>query len=133
MTFHKFLYYIIPIHYLHFIWHVWWSFLLLGPAPAGVTDQIYNITKSISEYLTVPDLKVDIDSVGTKQFTVDGKQFTVQIVDPVQDYMDYMKEIFDFSAIKNLLTGSGGKPPFKILMNALHGGKIHSLLFQIHR
>jgi phosphoglucomutase len=92
-----------------------------GPAPAGVTDKIFNLTKTISEYLTVPELKVDIDTLGTQQFTVNGKPFTVQIVDPVQDYMDYMKEIFDFSAIKNLLSGSGGKPSFKILMNALHG------------
>ena len=93
-----------------------------GPAPAGVTDHIYDLTKKISEYHTVPDLKVDISTKGTQQFTVDDKQFTVEVIDSVQDYMDYMKTIFDFDAIRSLLSGSGGQPKLKVLINALSGG-----------
>lgn len=67
---------------------------------------------------------VDITELGNKQFTVDGRPFTVEIIDSVADYMALMKEIFDFNAIKRLLTGADGKPPLSILVNALHGGKI---------
>ena len=43
-------------------------------------------------------------------------------MDSVKDYTEYMKEIFDFPAIKSYIQGAGGKP-FNVLFNALHGGK----------
>lgn len=46
----------------------------------------------------------------------------MEVVDSVAEYVEYMKEIFDFAAIKNLLHGANG-PPLKILINAMHGGK----------
>ena len=54
---------------------------------------------------------------------MDGNPFTVEIMDSVKDYVEYMKEIFDFGAIKELLHGAGGQPPLKVLINAMHGGK----------
>lgn len=95
---------------------------LIGPAPAAVTDHIYDLTQKVNQYHTVPDMKVDISTNGTQQFTVDDKPFTVEVTDSVQDYMDYMKEIFDFGAIKGLLSGSDGQPKLKVLINALSGG-----------
>jgi len=92
-----------------------------GPAPAGVTDKIYELSNSISEYHICPDLTPDISKISTQEFSVDGNPFTLQIMDSVQDYMDFMKEIFDFAAIRGFITGSGGKPPLKVVMNALHG------------
>ena len=94
----------------------------LGPAPEAVTNAIFEMTKSLSSYKICPDLKVDFSSVGTKQFQVDGKQFTVEVVDTVADYVQYMKEIFDFASIKSLLGGAGG---FNILLDAMNGGIIH--------
>jgi len=47
----------------------------------------------------------------------------VQIVDTTQDYAELMREIFDFAAIKGLLTGAGGQPKLTVLVNALHGGE----------
>eukprot|EP00914_Ancora_sagittata_P010215 GHVO01019707.1.p1 GENE.GHVO01019707.1~~GHVO01019707.1.p1 ORF type:complete len:560 (-),score=70.55 GHVO01019707.1:660-2339(-) len=91
-----------------------------GPAPASVTDHIFALTTTIKEYRTTPDLKPDISKVGTQSFTVDGKPFTLQVIDSVQDYLDYMKEIFDFSAIKALMTGAGGTK-LEVLMNSMHG------------
>ncbi|ELT88119.1 hypothetical protein CAPTEDRAFT_205416 [Capitella teleta] len=91
-----------------------------GPAPASVTDHIFELTSTISEYRSVPDMKPDISSVGTQSFTVDGKPFTLQVIDSVQDYMEYMKEIFDFAAIKALLSGSGAAK-LEVLMNSMHG------------
>ena len=43
-------------------------------------------------------------------------------MDSVKDYAEYMKEIFDFDAIKKLITGADGKKPFNVLFNAMHGG-----------
>lgn len=99
------------------------QFCVIGPAPAGVTEKIYQLSKQLSEYHICPDLVVDIGQIGSQQFTVDGfGDFSVQVIDSVQDYSDFMKEIFDFSAIKTLLTDS--KHPFKILINAMHGGRV---------
>lgn len=92
-----------------------------------MTDKIYELSQTISEYLICPELNAEIHSVSTQEFTVGGKPFTVQVLDSVQDYMDFMKEIFDFPAIKSFITGAGGKPPLKVIMNALHGGKPLSL------
>ena len=96
----------------------------LGPAPSSCTDHIYELSTKISEYHIANDLKVEIDAIGTQSFTVDGHSFQVQILDSVQDYLDYMKEIFDFKAIKDLLTGTNGQTKLKITANALHGGRV---------
>ncbi|XP_066989333.1 phosphoglucomutase-1 [Macrobrachium rosenbergii] len=92
-----------------------------GPAPDGVTNKIYGLSQSISEYKICPDLQCDISKIGTQEYVVDGNPFTVEIVDSVKDYVEYMKEIFDFGAIKDLLHGAGGQPPLKVLINSMHG------------
>ena len=97
-----------------------------GPAPEGVTDAIFKLTEKITEYKICPDLSVDISTLGVHQFTVDGQPFTVEVIDTVADYVDYMKEIFDFAAIKGLIQGSGGQKPLNVLINAMNGGEIIS-------
>uniref|UniRef100_A0AAY4CUH7 Phosphoglucomutase n=1 Tax=Denticeps clupeoides TaxID=299321 RepID=A0AAY4CUH7_9TELE len=48
-----------------------------GPAPEGITDKIFQISKSIEEYHICPDLKVDLSKLGTQTFDVDTfKPFT---------------------------------------------------------
>ena len=102
--------------------------MIIGPAAANVTDHIYDVSTKITEYLTVPELKVDLNNLQTKTFTVDGRQFTVEVIDSVNDYAEYMKELFDFGAIKDLIRGSGShRSPFKVLFNALSGGNITAL------
>nr|CAD7399840.1 unnamed protein product [Timema poppensis] len=92
-----------------------------GPAPDNVTNQIFDLSKNIKEYSIVPDLKVDFSKIGKQIFKVDGNPFTVEVIDSVEDYLQLMKEIFDFPTIKNLLKGGGAKKPFKILINSLNG------------
>ena len=95
-----------------------------GPAPAGVTEKIYALSKSITEYHTCPDLHVDISTVGSHHFTINGiGEFDVQIIDTTADYAELMGQIFDFAAIRGLLTGTGGQPKLNVLINALHGGE----------
>ncbi|XP_074640464.1 phosphoglucomutase-1-like [Tubulanus polymorphus] len=92
-----------------------------GPAPEGVTNKIYDISTKINRYKTCPELKAKIDKTGCQEFIVDGKKFIVEVIDSVEDYMEFMQEIFDFSSIKKLLLGTDGKPGLNILINSLHG------------
>lgn len=87
-----------------------------GPAPESVTDTIFAKTKSISEY-RLADLEADVTQTGTTKFKVDGKDFTVEVVDSVNDYLELMEEIFDFPLIKDYLENSGNK----ILIDAMNG------------
>ena len=77
--------------------------------------------------------QVDISKIGTQTFTVDGQSFTVVVLDSVQDYLDYMKEIFDFPSIKQLLAGEGGQKKLNVTANSLHGGKSVLLYFYRRR
>ena len=52
---------------------------------------------------------------------MEGREFTVEVVDSVGDYLELMKEIFDFDSIRNLIQGKG-QEPLKVLINAMHGG-----------
>lgn len=47
----------------------------------------------------------------------------MEVIDSVNDYAAYMKEIFDFPKIKTLIQGSGERKPFNILIDAMNGGK----------
>ena len=52
------------------------------------------------------------------------------MVDSVADYLELMKEIFDFESIKNLLQGNNQKP-LKVLINSMHGGELLLYLFKL--
>ena len=47
---------------------------------------------------------------------VDGHEFVVEVIDSVSDYLELMKDIFDFGAIRNFLQN------FPILINCMNGG-----------
>ncbi|NXL17246.1 PGM1 protein, partial [Setophaga kirtlandii] len=93
-----------------------------GPAPEAITDKIFQISKKIEEYAICPDLQVDLGTIGKQQFDLENKfkPFTVEIVDSVEAYASMLRNIFDFSALKELLSG---KNQLKIRIDAMHGGK----------
>lgn len=82
-----------------------------GPAPEKITEAIYQISKSITQYriLDVPD--VAIDRIG--EHTIGA--MTVSVIDPVVDYAQMMESLFDFAAIRKLLAGG-----FRIKFDAMH-------------
>lgn len=86
-----------------------------------MTSAIYASTTSITQYRTTePAIACDLSQVGKHTFFVDdGRQFVVEVVDPVADYLALMEEIFDFSSIRTLL--SSGK--FRVLLDSMHGGE----------
>ncbi|KAG6764289.1 hypothetical protein POTOM_031752 [Populus tomentosa] len=97
-----------------------------GPAPEGITDKIYENTKTIKEYLTadLPDVHpsslpsyVDITTIGVTSFSGSEGQFDVEVFDSASDYIKLMKSIFDFESIRKLLSS----PKFTFCYDALHG------------
>lgn len=74
-----------------------------GPAPDQVTNNIFDLTKVIKEYKIVENLEIDISKVGTNKYNVDGKEFVIEVIDSVKDYIELMKEIFDFGKISNFI------------------------------
>ncbi|XP_063895204.1 phosphoglucomutase [Helicoverpa armigera] len=92
-----------------------------GPAPDGTTNQIYALTTAIKQYKIVPDLVCDINKIGVSNYDIDGNKFTVEVIDSVNDYVAYMKEIFDFNKIKALIQGTEKRKPFNVLIDSMNG------------
>ncbi|NXX98104.1 PGM5 protein, partial [Centropus bengalensis] len=91
-----------------------------GPAPDIVSDKIYQISKTLEEYAICPDLRVDLSRLGRQEFDLENKfkPFRVEIVDSVDIYLNLLRSIFDFNAIRNLLTGPN---QIKIRIDAMNG------------
>lgn len=106
---------------LFYILYYWWIIFLssVAPAPESVTNHIFELSKKISSYRICESISVDLSVIGKQEWTVDGKIFTVETVDSVQDYLELMKEVFDFSKLRELLSGDNS---LKVLLNAMHGG-----------
>ena len=69
-----------------------------GQAPASVSDAIYQNTLNIKEYKIMDVADIDLSKIGTQQLG----DMTIEVIDPVTDYVEMMQNIFDFSAIKKL-------------------------------
>jgi phosphoglucomutase len=69
-----------------------------GPAPEPVTDAIFARTRDITEYRIVEEAAPSIDALGV--FDLAG--MTVEIVDPVVDYVEMMRGLVDFDRIRAL-------------------------------
>jgi len=82
-----------------------------GPATETVTEAIFARSKVISEYRILDAADVALDAPGS--FTLGEMQ--VEVIDPVNDYAELMETLFDFAAIRALLTGD-----FRIKFDAMH-------------
>jgi phosphoglucomutase len=83
-----------------------------GPAPEKITDAIYNITKSITEYKILEADDLDLDQIGESQLG----DTTIEVIDSVADYAELMGELFDFDRIKLLLAS----PNFRMCFDGMH-------------
>jgi phosphoglucomutase len=72
-----------------------------GPAPEKITDAIYAETLKIAEILTVDTPDVDLGRVGACHVG----DTEVEIIDAVADYVELMREIFDFPALRAAFAG----------------------------
>ncbi|MCF6282953.1 MAG: alpha-D-glucose phosphate-specific phosphoglucomutase [Candidatus Polarisedimenticolaceae bacterium] len=83
-----------------------------GPAPEGVTDAIFEQTCSITQYKTMSFDDIDIDTLGESRLG----DMQVTVIDPVCDYVDLMKQLFDFPAINHLFNSG----TFRMSFDAMH-------------
>ena len=82
-----------------------------GPAPESITEAIFARTKQIEAYKISDAPDFDIDRLGS----VEIENATIEIVDPVTQYLELMKTLFDFAAIRALFASG-----FTMRFDALH-------------
>ena len=99
------------LYSLNLIFSLFFSFV------SAITDQIYEISKQIKEYRISKTLDYDIKSVGVHKFKVVDQIFTLEVIDPVDDYLQLMKDIFDFSKLKFFLRDD----VFRLRIDAMNG------------
>ncbi|KAL9119036.1 MAG: hypothetical protein Q9187_004408 [Circinaria calcarea] len=85
-----------------------------APAPESVTNKIFQASKSLSEYKIAEIPEVDMSTIGTKTYG----PLEVEIIDSTKDYVEMLKDIFDFPMIKEFFETH---KDFKVLFDALHG------------
>ena len=82
-----------------------------GPAPEKITDAIFAASRKISQYRIVDTAEVALDTLGNYKIG----DMTVSVIDPVADYAELMESLFDFDAIRALVTSG-----FRIQFDAMH-------------
>ena len=95
-----------------------------GPAPATITERIYQHTLKLTEYFTIEHPNVDIDREGAIRL----ENTEVVVIDPLVDYTAVMEELFDFAALRALFE-SGFRMQFDA-MNAVTGPYAEHLIEQ---
>ncbi|KAF8571519.1 hypothetical protein P879_06330 [Paragonimus westermani] len=94
-----------------------------GSSPEKVTNAIFAESKGITEYKTLSTpLNVNLDEIGSTEFQLNnGKTFRVSVISSVEDYSQYIVTLFDFDAIKRLLSSGCGQAPLKLKVSGLYG------------
>ena len=82
-----------------------------GPAPVALTDAIYAQTQRITKYYRSDAPDMDLRETGSFQL----EAMHVDVIDSVADYLDLMRSIFDFEAIRKLFARD-----FRIVVDAMH-------------
>lgn len=84
-----------------------------GPAVESMTNAIFEETKVLQRYCTLQGAgETDLDTLG--ETSLAGT--VIEVLDPVTIYADLMEGLFDFEAIKELLTN----PRFQLRFDAMH-------------
>eukprot|EP01105_Mastigella_eilhardi_P011620 TRINITY_DN2675_c1_g1_i1.p1 TRINITY_DN2675_c1_g1~~TRINITY_DN2675_c1_g1_i1.p1 ORF type:complete len:567 (+),score=200.06 TRINITY_DN2675_c1_g1_i1:72-1703(+) len=83
-----------------------------GPATTETTHKIEAAALEVKTINMVDLPTVDLSVVGEQHFG----DFTVEVIDPVTDYLEMLHTSFDFAAIREFLAKSG----FKVIIDSLH-------------
>eukprot|EP01025_Chloroclados_australasicus_P023638 TRINITY_DN23922_c0_g1_i3.p1 TRINITY_DN23922_c0_g1~~TRINITY_DN23922_c0_g1_i3.p1 ORF type:complete len:565 (-),score=101.93 TRINITY_DN23922_c0_g1_i3:350-2044(-) len=94
-------------------WGIKFNYNSGEPAPEKITSQIFDQTKTITEYKMADFADIDLSQLGTHKFA-DG--FEVEVIDPVADYFELLEKVFDFNLIKSLLS----RKDFRFVFDAMH-------------
>lgn len=69
-----------------------------GPAPESITDTIYQLTQEIKTYKILDADPINLGKRGS--YTLGDT--AIEVIDPVADYAELMRQLFDFESIKAL-------------------------------
>ncbi|KAH3758946.1 phosphoglucomutase, chloroplastic [Pelomyxa schiedti] len=73
-----------------------------GPSLPELTDAIATTSKTLTQYKIADLPVVDLHTLGVHNFG----SFEVEIIDPVEDYLNLMKSSFDFAALRQFVEGT---------------------------
>ena len=82
-----------------------------GPATESVSDAIYHNTTVINKYQIIDEDNIDLGQIGESRIG----DMIVEIVDPVDDYLELLTELFDFDCIRALFAAG-----FTMCFDAMH-------------
>lgn len=85
-----------------------------NPAPESLTNAIFEESTKIEKIKKIQLTDFDLSKIATLQLT---DSFTVEIIDPVEDWLNCMKNIFDFDLLRSLLN----HPLFSFVYDGLNG------------
>lgn len=86
-----------------------------APAPESITNKIFEKSKGLTSYKISDDVPdIDLSSIGSKTYG----NLDVEVIDSTADYVDMLKDIFDFDLIRSFLKEHSD---FKIVFDALSG------------
>ena len=85
-----------------------------APAPESVTNKIFETSKKLTSYKIANIPEVDLSIIGSQTYG----PLEVEIIDSTADYVEMLKDIFDFDLIKGFFATH---KDFKVLFDALHG------------
>ena len=79
-----------------------------------MTNKIFETSKSLTSYKIAEIPDIDLTNIGTQNYG----PLEVEIIDSTADYVEMLKDIFDFPLIKSFLESHND---FKVLFDALSG------------
>lgn len=82
-----------------------------GPAPDRMIEEIYANTQALTTYSIATIDDIDLSVIGEKTYG----NTVVSIIDPVTDYAALMEKLFDFAAIRAMISGG-----FRLAFDAMH-------------
>ena len=82
-----------------------------GPAPEKVTDAVFARSREVRELRTSDAADISLDVLGSS--SIEGME--VLVIDPVVQYADLMRKLFDFDAIRALFASG-----FRLRFDAMH-------------
>ncbi len=83
-----------------------------GPAPEEFTNAVYEESQDISYYKIAPIKGIPLDIPGT--YTSENTE--IEVIDPVNDYVELMQSLFDFDKIRALISADD----FSMCFDAMH-------------
>eukprot|EP00595_Chromulina_sp_UTEXLB2642_P000226 CAMPEP_0196761712 /NCGR_PEP_ID=MMETSP1095-20130614/1014_1 /TAXON_ID=96789 ORGANISM="Chromulina nebulosa, Strain UTEXLB2642" /NCGR_SAMPLE_ID=MMETSP1095 /ASSEMBLY_ACC=CAM_ASM_000446 /LENGTH=1067 /DNA_ID=CAMNT_0042111603 /DNA_START=38 /DNA_END=3241 /DNA_ORIENTATION=- len=91
-----------------------------GPAPEKLTDDIYQLTTTITSIKIATDFPtIDVSKLGSVLYTSnDGTlNVSIDVISSTEAHITLLKSIFDFNSIKTLIS----RPDFSFKYDCMHG------------